>query len=63
MNQNDQPFYTILMAKAPMEIVMAEFLQPEKNTQPGFLVFRDRYSGYSEGRAIENLDSPEIIRS
>ena len=39
---------------------MADFLQPEKDVQPGFLVFRDRFSGYTEGRAIEKLDAPEV---
>jgi hypothetical protein len=48
------------MPKHPMEFVMADFLQPEKSTQPGFLVFRDRYSGFTEGRAIEKLDSFEV---
>jgi hypothetical protein len=51
---------TIPMSKAPMEMVMADFLQPEKDSQPAFLVFRDRFSGYSEGRAIEKLDTPEV---
>jgi hypothetical protein len=43
-----------------MEMIMADFLQPEKVSQPGFVVFRDRFSGYTEGRAIEKLDSFEV---
>ncbi len=39
---------------------MADFLQPEKVRQPCFLSFRDRYSGHTEGRAIEHLDSAEV---
>ncbi len=46
------------MPKRPMEMIMADFLQPEKLTQPGFVIFRDRFSGFTEGRAIEKLDSP-----
>jgi hypothetical protein len=51
---------SIPMTKKPMEMLMADFLQPEKDLQPGFLVFRDRFSGYCEGRAIEKLDSLEV---
>ncbi len=43
-----------------MQLVMADFLLPERNAQPGLLVFRDRYSGFTEGRAIEKLDSLEV---
>ena len=39
---------------------MADFLQPERVTQPAFLVFRDRFSGYTEGRAIEKMDQFEV---
>ncbi len=52
--------YSIPMPKRPMEMLMADFLQPEKVSQPGFVVFRDRFSGYTEGRAIEKLDSSEV---
>jgi hypothetical protein len=51
---------TIPMPGGPMQFVMADFLQPERNTQPALLVFRDRYSGFTEGRAIEKLDSFEV---
>ena len=50
---------TIPMPKRPMDLIMADFLQPEKISQPAFLVFRDRYSGYTEGRAIEKMDQYE----
>ena len=48
------------MPKRPMEMVMADFLQPERVSQPGFVIFRDRFSGFTEGRAIEKLDSFEV---
>jgi len=51
---------SIPMPAHPMQMVMGDFLQPEKNTQPGFLLLKDRYSGFLEGRAIEHLDSFEI---
>jgi hypothetical protein len=51
---------SIPMMKNPMEMIMADFLQPEKGTQPAFIVFKDRYSGFIEGRAIEKLDSFEV---
>jgi hypothetical protein len=48
------------MAKSPMEILIADFLQPDKVKFPAFLVFRDRFSGHTEGRAIEKFDSYEV---
>jgi hypothetical protein len=54
------PRSVIPMSSRPMEMVMADFLQPEKDVQPGFIIFRDRYSGFTEGRAIEKLDSLEV---
>jgi hypothetical protein len=48
------------MPKRAMDLVMADFLQPEKSNQPAFLVFRDRFSGYTEGRAIEKMDQLEV---
>jgi hypothetical protein len=48
------------VASKPMEILMADFIQPDKSKLPGFLIFRDRYSGLTEGRAIERFDSFEI---
>jgi hypothetical protein len=50
---------SIPLPKNPMELVMADFLEPERS-QPGLLVFRDRFSGYTEGRAMERLDSLEV---
>jgi hypothetical protein len=52
---------SIPMVTHPMEMVMADFLQPEKDIQPGFIIFKDRYSGFLEGRAIEKLDSFEVL--
>ena len=49
----------IPMIKHPMSLLMADFLQPEKSL-PGFIIIRDRYSGYTEGRAIDKLDSYEV---
>jgi hypothetical protein len=43
------------MMENPMEMVMTGFLQPEKDTQSGFIVFR--YSGFVEERAIEKLET------
>ena len=51
---------TIPMPKHPMEMVMGDFLQPEKDRQPGFFLLKDRFSGFLEGRAIEKLDSFEV---
>jgi hypothetical protein len=51
---------SIPMVKKPMEMIMADFLQPEKVTQPAFLLIRDRFSGFTEGRAVEKLDSFEV---
>ncbi len=39
---------------------MLDFLQPVKDLQPAFLVIRDRFSGYTEGRAMEKMDQNEI---
>ena len=39
---------------------MADFIQPDRSKLPGFLIFRDRFSGLTEGRAIEHFDSFEI---
>jgi hypothetical protein len=51
---------SIPMPKRAMDLIMADFLQPEKATQPAFLVFRDRFSGYTEGRAMERMDQFEV---
>ena len=51
---------SIPMVRKPMEMIMVDFLQPEKSSQPAFIVIRDRYSGYVEGRAIEKMDSFEV---
>jgi hypothetical protein len=51
---------SIPMPRRPMDLIMADFLQPERVTQPAFLVFRDRFSGYTEGRAIEKMDQFEV---
>jgi hypothetical protein len=48
------------MPKHAFELVMADFACPEKEKYPGFLVLRDRYSGWTEIRAIEKLDSLEV---
>ena len=48
------------VATRPMQILMADFIQPDKAKLPSFLIFRDRYSGLTEGRAVERLDSFEI---
>jgi hypothetical protein len=51
---------SIPMPRRPMDLIMADFLQPEKINQPAFIVFRDRFSGYTEGRAIEKMDQFEV---
>ncbi len=48
------------MSQKPMQMIMLDFFQSVNDLQPAFIMVRDRFSGFTEGRAIEQMDQLEV---
>ena len=51
---------SIPMSQKPMQMIMLDFFQSVNDLQPAFIMVRDRFSGFTEGRAIEQMDQLEV---